>query len=145
MRVLKPSFGIPLLHVLHFGLSGFGILSHGLLFLNTSCCLFTVFKKYSASHRSALSCSGPAPDVDFVLSICLQSNPVPEQASKHLTTVTQLPAGAASSKNEPSGSYISRPIPSGSSSRMTRDRQSGKRKDSESKYNHYDCFNFIVL
>ncbi|XP_057519299.1 cleavage stimulation factor subunit 77 isoform X2 [Amaranthus tricolor] len=74
---------------------------------------------------------GPAPDVDFVLSICLQSNPVPEQASKHLTTVTQLPAGAASSKNEPSGSYISRPIPSGSSSRMTRDRQSGKRKDSE--------------
>ncbi|CAO2827008.1 unnamed protein product [Amaranthus hypochondriacus] len=74
---------------------------------------------------------GPAPDVDFVLSICLQSNPVTEQASKHLTTVTQLPAGAASLKNEPSGSYISRPIPSGSSSRMTRDRQSGKRKDSE--------------
>lgn len=78
--------------------------------------------------------SGPSPDVDFVLSICLQSNPITGQAPKQVTTAAQVPGGAASGISEPSGSHRSRAAPSGSSVRMTRDRQSGKRKDSESMF-----------
>lgn len=74
---------------------------------------------------------GPAPDVDFVLSICLQSNPVTGHALKHMTSAAQVPAGAASGISEPSGSHKARPAPSVSSVRMTRDRPSGKRKDAE--------------
>uniref|UniRef100_A0A803MY13 Suppressor of forked domain-containing protein n=1 Tax=Chenopodium quinoa TaxID=63459 RepID=A0A803MY13_CHEQI len=74
---------------------------------------------------------GPAPDVDFVLSICLQSNPVTGQASKHVPSAGQVPAVAASGMSEPSGTHKARPAPSGSSVRMARDRQPGKRKDAE--------------
>ncbi|KAL2900865.1 Cleavage stimulation factor subunit 77 [Bienertia sinuspersici] len=77
------------------------------------------------------SVEGPSPDVDFVLSICLQSNPVTGQALKHVTSGLQVPAGATSGVSEPSGSQKSHAVPSGSSVRMTRDRQSGKRKDAE--------------
>lgn len=74
---------------------------------------------------------GPSPDVDFVLSICLQSNPITGQVPKQVTTPAQVPGGAVSGISEPSGSHRSRAAPSGSSVRMTSDRQSGKRKDSE--------------
>lgn len=59
---------------------------------------------------------GPAPDVNFVLSICLQSNLPASQPAK---------SGTGS---ELSGSSRQRPVPSGSSARSTLDRQSGKRK-----------------
>ncbi|KAK9671320.1 hypothetical protein RND81_12G021600 [Saponaria officinalis] len=75
--------------------------------------------------------AGPSPDVDFVLSICLQSN----IATNHMvkTSVTQVPNGAASSLSEPSGLNKTRPVSSGSSVRMTRDRQPAKRKEMERK------------
>lgn len=82
----------------------------------------------------AFPTSGPAPDVDFVLSICLQSNPVTGHASKHVLSAAQVPAGAVSGMSEPSGSHKARPAPSGSSVRMSRDRQSGKRKDAASMF-----------
>ncbi|XP_074287176.1 cleavage stimulation factor subunit 77 [Silene latifolia] len=72
---------------------------------------------------------GPAPDIDFVLSICLQSNITTNHMVK---TSLQVPAGAASSISEP-GQNKTRPVPSGSSVRMTRDRQPGKRKEMERK------------
>ncbi|KAL8136521.1 hypothetical protein V2J09_002522, partial [Rumex salicifolius] len=59
---------------------------------------------------------GPAPDVNFVLSICLQSNLPTSQTAK------------SSHGSEISGSSKPRPVTSGSSARSTLDRQSGKRK-----------------
>lgn len=70
---------------------------------------------------------GPAPDVDLVLSICLQSNTMTGQAAKQSTSVTQ--AVAVPSISEPSGTNKSRPVPSGSSVRMTR--PSVKKKDAD--------------
>ncbi|XP_057995120.1 cleavage stimulation factor subunit 77 isoform X1 [Hevea brasiliensis] len=65
---------------------------------------------------------GPTPNVDIVLSICLQSDIPNGQAGKLGTS----PAPATS---DLSGSSKSRPVPSGSSFKQLRDRQSGKRKD----------------
>ncbi|KAJ8422508.1 hypothetical protein Cgig2_030843 [Carnegiea gigantea] len=73
---------------------------------------------------------GPAPDVDLVLSICLQSNTMTGQAAKQSTSVTQ--GVAAPSISEPSGTNKSRPVPSGSSVRMTR--PSVKKKDADSMF-----------
>lgn len=67
------------------------------------------------------SVSGPSPDVDVVLSICLQSNIPTAQADKSTT----LPTPGTS---ELSGSSKSHPIPNAKS---TRDRQTGKRKGQE--------------
>ncbi|KAL0376116.1 UNVERIFIED_CONTAM: Cleavage stimulation factor subunit [Sesamum calycinum] len=63
---------------------------------------------------------GPSPDVDFVISICLQSNIT--TASRKSGTPQQLSAGPAPSTSDLSGS---------SKFKQTRDRQPGKRKDSE--------------
>ncbi|KAL2231584.1 cleavage stimulation factor subunit 77 [Sesamum indicum] len=63
---------------------------------------------------------GPSPDVDFVISICLQSNIT--SASRKSGTPQQLSAGPAPSTSDLSGS---------SKFKQTRDRQPGKRKDSE--------------
>ncbi|KAK9668668.1 hypothetical protein RND81_13G076700 [Saponaria officinalis] len=49
------------------------------------------------------------------------------------TSVTQVPNGAASSLSEPSGLNKTRPVSSGSSVRMTLDRQPAKRKEMERK------------
>lgn len=69
---------------------------------------------------------GPAPNVDIVLSICLQSDVPVGKTGKSGTTQTPMLSGPATS--DLSGSSRSRPVPSGSSFK-TRDRQSGKRKD----------------
>ncbi|KAL0412527.1 UNVERIFIED_CONTAM: Cleavage stimulation factor subunit [Sesamum radiatum] len=63
---------------------------------------------------------GPSPDVDFVISICLQSNIT--SASRKPGTPQQLSAGPAPSTSDLSGS---------SKFKQTRDRQPGKRKDAE--------------
>ncbi|KAL1557973.1 Cleavage stimulation factor subunit 77 [Salvia divinorum] len=63
---------------------------------------------------------GPSPDVDFVISICLQSN-IPSPSAK-LTASQQLPSGPGPSASDVSGSSKLRP---------TRDRQTGKRKGTE--------------
>ncbi|KAL0454210.1 UNVERIFIED_CONTAM: Cleavage stimulation factor subunit [Sesamum latifolium] len=63
--------------------------------------------------------TSPSPDVDFVLSICLQSN---ISTSRKSGTPQQLSAGPAPSTSDLSGS---------SKFKQTRDRQPGKRKDSE--------------
>ncbi|KAG8364291.1 hypothetical protein BUALT_Bualt19G0113200 [Buddleja alternifolia] len=63
---------------------------------------------------------GPSPDVDFVISICLQSNITP--ATGKLGTFQQLQVGAAPSTSDLSGS---------SKFKQTRERQHGKRKGSE--------------
>ncbi|GFP85456.1 cleavage stimulation factor subunit 77 [Phtheirospermum japonicum] len=60
---------------------------------------------------------GPSPDVDFVISICLQSNIASVNG-----TPQQLQAGPAPSTSDVSGS---------SKFKQTRDRQPGKRKDSQ--------------
>lgn len=74
---------------------------------------------------------GPSPDVDFVLSICLQSNLPNAQIGKLGTQSTKLQAGAAPSMSDLSGSSKSHLIPSISSFKSTRDRQTGKRKDQD--------------
>lgn len=66
---------------------------------------------------------GPIPDVDFVISVCLQSNIPTEQAGKLGTSSRQLPAGPRPSTSNLSGSSKNRPALSGSS------RQSAKRRD----------------
>ncbi|KAJ9689213.1 hypothetical protein PVL29_014730 [Vitis rotundifolia] len=71
---------------------------------------------------------GPSPDVDVVLSICLQSNVSTGQTGLS----TQLAAGPVPSTSDLSGSSRSHPIPSGSSFKPMRDRQTGKRKDLDS-------------
>ncbi|GMH22960.1 hypothetical protein Nepgr_024803 [Nepenthes gracilis] len=70
---------------------------------------------------------GPVPDADFVLSICLQSNIPTSHSVNSASSSAQLPVGGAA-VSEHSGSNKSNPVPSGSSVRMTRDQQSGKRK-----------------
>ncbi|KAJ6695699.1 RNA CLEAVAGE STIMULATION FACTOR [Salix koriyanagi] len=69
---------------------------------------------------------GPTPNVDIVLSICLQSDLPVGKTGKSGATQNPMSSGPATS--DPSGSSRSRPVPSGSSFK-TRDRQSGKRKD----------------
>lgn len=75
---------------------------------------------------------GPSPDVDFVLSICLQSNFPAKQAGKPGTTSKQLQGVAAPSSSDISGSNKSHLLPNSSSYKPTRDRQTGKRKDFDS-------------
>lgn len=77
--------------------------------------------------------TGPIPNVDVVLSICLQSDLSRGQAGKSRTFPAQTPAGPATSASDVSGSTKSHPVPSGSSFKPTRDKQSLKRKDSDSK------------
>ncbi|XP_061357898.1 cleavage stimulation factor subunit 77 [Gastrolobium bilobum] len=69
---------------------------------------------------------GPTPNVDIVLSICLQSDLLTGQSGK-TGIPTQLPAGPATS--ELSGSSKSHPVPSGLSMKPTSKRQYGKRKE----------------
>ncbi|KAJ6703806.1 RNA CLEAVAGE STIMULATION FACTOR [Salix viminalis] len=69
---------------------------------------------------------GPTPNVDIVLSICLQSDLPVGKTGKSGATQNPMSSGPATS--DLSGSSRSRPVPSGSSFK-TRDRQSGKRKD----------------
>lgn len=64
---------------------------------------------------------GPSPDVDFVISICLQSN-IPSASAKS-STPQQLAAGPAPSTSDLSGSSKLK--------QQTRDRQAGKRKQRE--------------
>ncbi|XP_048138180.1 cleavage stimulation factor subunit 77 isoform X2 [Rhodamnia argentea] len=71
---------------------------------------------------------GPTPDVDIVLSICLQSNIPAGQKGKSGSMTKQSVPVHAPSVSEVSGSSKSRPMPSGSSYKQTGDRQSGKRK-----------------
>ncbi|XP_056170608.1 cleavage stimulation factor subunit 77 isoform X3 [Syzygium oleosum] len=71
---------------------------------------------------------GPTPDVDIVLSICLQSNIPAGQMGKSGTMTKQSVPVHAPSVSEVSGSSKSRPMPSGSSYKQTGDRQSGKRR-----------------
>lgn len=75
---------------------------------------------------------GPSPDVDFVLSLCLQSNLLSGHIGKLGPQPTQLQAGTAPSMSDLSGSSKSHLIPSVSSFKLTRDRQTGKRKDQDS-------------
>ncbi|KAL4651680.1 hypothetical protein ACB092_01G178400 [Castanea dentata] len=72
---------------------------------------------------------GPAPDVDIVLSICLQSDIPAGYTGKSGPSPPQLSGGPAPSLSDVSGSSKAHPILSGSSFKPTRDRQSGKRKD----------------
>ena len=74
---------------------------------------------------------GPAPNVDIVLSICLQSDIPVGKAGKSGTAQNPMLSGPATS--DLSGSSRSRPVPSGSSFK-TRDRHSGKRKDRDSTF-----------
>jgi cleavage stimulation factor subunit 3 len=67
--------------------------------------------------------------VDIVLSICLQSDIPAAQTGKSGTSPMQLSGGPAPSLSDVSGSSKAHHIPSGSSFKPTRDRQSGKRKD----------------
>lgn len=76
---------------------------------------------------------GPSPDVDVVLSICLQSNIPTAQADKSTT----LPTPGTS---DLSGSSKSHPI---SNAKSTRDRQTRKRKDIDSTSQSTLPFEFL--
>ncbi|KAJ4830007.1 hypothetical protein Tsubulata_002297 [Turnera subulata] len=71
---------------------------------------------------------GPTPNVDIVLSICLQSDIPTAKTGKLANPATSMLAGPAPTSSDLSGSNKSHPNPSVSSFK-TRDRQSGKRKD----------------
>ena len=89
-----------------------------------------------------LNFPGPTPNVDIVLSICLQSDlPTGQSAKIGISTQvqtgkggipSQLPAGSAPATSELSGSSKSHPVPSGVSLKPGSNRQYGKRKESES-------------
>ncbi|KAJ0979071.1 hypothetical protein J5N97_014545 [Dioscorea zingiberensis] len=80
------------------------------------------------SHLPAVD--GPSPDVDIVLSILLQ-NPIPTGQPGKPVSLPQMPGGPAPSTSDISGSSKSRLNPNGSSQRLLRETQSGKRKDLE--------------
>ncbi|XVE68511.1 hypothetical protein DITRI_Ditri09bG0073900 [Diplodiscus trichospermus] len=71
---------------------------------------------------------GPTPNVDIVLSICLQNDIQSGQTKKSATLPSRRTTGPAPSTSDLSGSSKSHPVPSSSSFRP-RDRQLGKRKD----------------
>ncbi|XP_031371970.1 cleavage stimulation factor subunit 77 isoform X2 [Punica granatum] len=72
---------------------------------------------------------GPTPDVDIVLSICLQSNIPAAPIGKPGAPQKQSSTGPALSGSEVSTSSKSHPVRSGSSFKQTGDRQAKKRKD----------------
>uniref|UniRef100_A0A2P2JZW6 Cleavage stimulation factor subunit 77 isoform X1 n=2 Tax=Rhizophora mucronata TaxID=61149 RepID=A0A2P2JZW6_RHIMU len=72
---------------------------------------------------------GPTPNVDIVLSICLQSDIPTGQIGKPGNSPSPMPAGPAPTTSDLSGSK-SHPVPSASSFRP-RDREAGKRRDIE--------------
>ncbi|XP_027357835.1 cleavage stimulation factor subunit 77 isoform X2 [Abrus precatorius] len=84
---------------------------------------------------------GPTPNVDIVLSICLQSDlpsgqsgktGIPKQLQIGKTGIsTQLPAGPAPATSELSGSSKSHPVSTAVSLKLTSNRQYGKRKESD--------------
>lgn len=73
---------------------------------------------------------GPTPDVDVVLSICLQSDIPIAQPGKSGSATTKLPSGPGPSTSDLSGSSRSHPLLSGSSFKPTR----GKRKEIDSMF-----------
>ncbi|KAJ1393235.1 Tetratricopeptide-like helical domain superfamily [Sesbania bispinosa] len=73
---------------------------------------------------------GPTPNVDIVLSICLQSDLSAGQGGK-TGIPKQLPAGPAPATSELSGSSKSHPVASGLSLKPTSNRHYGKRKESD--------------
>lgn len=83
-----------------------------------------------------LKFSGPTPDVEVVLSICLQSDIPTPQPAKSGTAPMQFPSVPAPSTSDLSVSSKSHPIPSGSSFKPTR----GKRKNIDSM-----CFLFVMM
>ena len=83
---------------------------------------------------------GPTPDVDVVLSICLQSDiPTASQPGKSGTATTKLQSGPSPTTSDLSGSSRSHPILSGSSFKPTR----GKRKEIDSMC--FLCLSFCFL
>ncbi|KAL8097037.1 cleavage stimulation factor subunit 77 [Apium graveolens] len=72
---------------------------------------------------------GPSPDVDFVLSICMQTNFPAKQAGKPGTTSKQLQGVTVPSLSDISGSNKSHLGPNSSTYKPTRERQVAKRKD----------------
>ncbi|CAJ1947686.1 unnamed protein product [Sphenostylis stenocarpa] len=85
----------------------------------------------------SLSIHSPTPNVDIVLSICLQSDLPTGQSAKtgippgKAGIQSQLPAGSAPATSELSGSSKSHPVPSGVSLKPGSNRQYGKRKESD--------------
>ncbi|KAF5741638.1 cleavage stimulation factor subunit 77 isoform X1 [Tripterygium wilfordii] len=73
---------------------------------------------------------GPIPNVDVILSICLQSN-IPARTSGKSRTTSQLQAGPAPSTSDFSGSNKSHTGMSAASFKPARDRPFGKRKELE--------------
>lgn len=74
--------------------------------------------------------TGPTPNVDIVLSICLQSD-LPAAHSGKIGVPARLPTGPAPCTSEISGSSKSHPMPSASSFKPT-GRRHGKRKELDS-------------
>jgi hypothetical protein len=74
---------------------------------------------------------GPTPNVDIVLSICLQSD-FPTSQSGKAGIPSQLTGGPAPATSELSGSSKSHPVQSGLSHKQTGRKQYGKRKELDS-------------
>lgn len=85
--------------------------------------------------------SGPTPDVDVVLSVCLESDIPTVPSIKSGATPAQVSAGpvATTTTSDLSGSSKSHAF-SNSSLKHTRDRQSGKRKDYDSMFFLYSLY-----
>jgi len=104
--------------------------------------LFLDYLYLNAVEKYGLNFPGPTPNVDIVLSICLQSDlPTGQSAKTGISTQvqtgkagipSQLSAGYAPATSELSGSTKSHPVPSGVSLKPGSNRQYGKRKESDS-------------
>ena len=90
-----------------------------------------IFTTFNTSHEI----SGPTPDVDIVLSVCLESDLPTVPLVKSGATPAQVSGGPVPTTSDLSGSSKSHAF-SNSSLKHTRDKQSGKRKDYDSMSFH---------
>jgi hypothetical protein len=106
------------------------------------------FLKCMVSKRCRQPClkfAGPTPNVDIVLSICLQSD-LPTGQSGKTGIPSQLPVGPAPATSELSGSSKSHPVQSGLSHKQPGRKQYGKRKQLDSMciipFDYTSCLHF---
>ena len=116
-----------------------------------------LFLKCMVSKRCRQPClkfAGPTPNVDIVLSICLQSDLPTGQGGK-TGIPSQLAVGPAPTTSELSGSSKSHPVQSGLSHKQTGRKPYGKRKQLDSMCiilfvyilyaNIFFCLSFLIL
>lgn len=104
---------------------------------------FSQLTRLANGRFPSLEISGPTPDVDIVLSVCLESDIPTVPLVKSGATPAQVSGGPVPTTSDLSGSSKSHAF-SNSSLKHTRDRQSGKRKDYDSMSFLYSLFSLSI-